>query len=208
MRTPSSSLLPRQALWVVVVGFALGGCQCKCGNTISTNTGGGSGGSSGGGTGGSGAGGGSATGGGTGTGGGSYDGGPIVGNVPPGGFNLDGGSTDGGPSEGGNGVSMTPDGGLTLNTNTQEFYFMWIANNDHGWVSKYDTRTGKEVGRYWSVIPLDCYSSPGNLKGPPCSERQGQRVDAATCPTTPAAPRSTSTATCGWPTARWTCRAR
>ncbi len=174
MRTSSHPGFQRSTFWALVVAFALGGCQCsKCGNTISTNSGGGSGGHSGGGSGG-----GSGTGGGTGTGGGAggtggganYDGGPIVGTVPPGGFNLDGGSTDGGPSEGGNGVSMTPDGGLTLNTNSQEFYFMWIANNAQGWVSKYDTRTGKEVARYWSVFPLDCYSSPGNLKGPPCTE--------------------------------------
>src|SRR5207302_10064581 len=55
-------------------------------------------------------------------------------------------------------------GNVTLNTGTLEFHFMWIANSSQGTVSKYDTRTGKEVGRYYSVVPKDC----SNSLGPPC----------------------------------------
>ncbi|MFT3835580.1 MAG: hypothetical protein QM723_01110 [Myxococcaceae bacterium] len=149
---------------------------CKCGSTISTSAGGG--GQSGGGSasdggtgGGGGSGGGSSTGGGSGGGGSiTIDAGPTITVIDPHGFNLDAGFTDGGLNEGGNGVSMGPDGGITLNTSSQEFYFMWIANNSMGWVSKYDTRTGKEVGRYWSVFPKDCWSAAGTVKGPPCSQ--------------------------------------
>jgi hypothetical protein len=72
---------------------------------------------------------------------------------------------DGGDSSTSSGVTLDPDGGIILNSGSQQFYYMWIANNDHGWVSKYDTRTAKEVARYWSVIPKDC----ANSTGPPCT---------------------------------------
>ncbi|MEW5743730.1 MAG: hypothetical protein AB1938_32760, partial [Myxococcota bacterium] len=100
--------------------------------------------------------------GGSGGGGGGFDAGDgtTTGGVPPGGFTLDGGA-----SGSGTGVKLDPMGNVVLSTGSTELYFMWIANDANGWVSKYDTRTGKEVGRYWSVIPKDCANSPG----PPCA---------------------------------------
>jgi len=88
---------------------------------------------------------------------------------PPGSFNLDGGITDGGLIEIGTGVGVNDAGYVVLNSNSTELYFMWIANDSQGWVSKYDTRTGKEVGRYYSVVPRDCYSAAGQPKGIPCA---------------------------------------
>ncbi len=52
-------------------------------------------------------------------------------------------------------MKVDPNGHVVLSTGSQEFHFMWIANNNQGWVSKYDTRTGREVGRYFSVVPQD-----------------------------------------------------
>lgn len=94
--------------------------------------------------------------------GGSLDGGDGTETlkVPPGGFRLDGGS-----GEQGSGVTQDPNGNLVLSSGAAELHFMWIANSAHDWVSKYDTRTGKEVGRYFSVIPKDCAGSAG----PPCA---------------------------------------
>lgn len=140
------------------------GCQCQgCDNTVvirrDGGTGAGDGGLTGGGTGAGGGGG--ATGGGGG-GGMSFDAGDgttTIG-IGPGMFTLDGGA--GGF---GTGVKLDPSGNIVLNQGSTEFHFMWIANDVQGWVSKYDTRTGKEVGRYFSVIPKDCANSPG----PPCA---------------------------------------
>ena len=64
-------------------------------------------------------------------------------------------SLDGGTGGVGNGVSLAPDGGIMLSTNSAELHFAWIANSSAGTVSKFDTRTGNEVARYYSVIPLD-----------------------------------------------------
>jgi streptogramin lyase len=141
---------------------SVSGCACQCGNTITIRSDGGSGaggGSTGGGA--TGGGGGGATGGGA-TGGGTVDGGDgttTVG-IGPGMFTLDGGA--GGQ---GDGVKLDPNGHVVLNQGSAQFHFMWIANDAQGWVSKYDTRTGKEVGRYFSVIPKDC----ANSAGPPCA---------------------------------------
>ncbi len=134
-----------------LVTFSLVGCNCNCGGPTRND-----GGPSDGGTGGSGE-------------GVDAGDGTITIHVPPGSFNLDGGSTDGGGDEQGSGVKLNPNGFIVLNSGSTEFYFMWIANNSEGWVSKYDTRTGKEVGRYWSVVPRDCYSALGLPKGLPCA---------------------------------------
>lgn len=157
--------------------LSVAGCQCQCGNTVvirndaGTGTGGGTG-LDGGAGGGTGAGGG--IGGGGGGGGMIFDAGDgtTTGTVGPGTFTLDGGV--GGQ---GDGVKLDPNGFVVLNQGSADFYFMWIANDARGWVSKYDTRTGKEVGRYWSVIPKDC----ANSAGPPCAGGQvhGMRADAS-----------------------------
>lgn len=151
----------RAAFFAAVVVFSMAGCQCQCNKVVIGNNDGGTGGGSGAGTGGGSGGGGSAGGSGGGTGGGidAGDGTTTIG-IGPGQFTLDGGS--GGT---GDGVKLDPNGFVVLNQGSAEFYFMWIANDARGWVSKYDTRTGKEVGRYWSVIPKDC----SNSSGPPCA---------------------------------------
>lgn len=153
-------------LWATVAAVALitGGCQCNCaGNGNIGGSGGGSGNSDGGNTDGGGGGGGS---GGAGGGGGFFvdaGDGTTTGGVNPGGWLLDGGMGDFA-----SGVTLDPMGNLVLNTGSTEFHFMWIANSLTDWVSKYDTRTGKEVGRYFSVIPKDCAGSAG----PPCASGQ------------------------------------
>ncbi len=161
-------------VFAAVALLSIAGCQCQqCGNVIRITTDGGAGGgdgdggpSSDGGLGG-GAGGGTATGGGAGGGGGgsTFDAGDGTSTVMigPGTFTLDGGS--GGSGEG---VKLDPNGFVVLNQGSSEFRFMWIANDVRGWVSKFDTRTGKEVGRYYSVIPKDC----SNSGGPPCAGGQ------------------------------------
>lgn len=150
----------RSALIVAFAVLSVAGCQCQCSNTVTLSDGGtGAGGGSG--DAGGGAGGGT-TGGGTG-GGTTFDAGDgttTVG-VGDGGFTLDGGTATGT----GSGVTLDPMGHIVLSTGSTELYFMWIANDARGWVSKYDTRTGKEVGRYFSVIPKDC----ANSAGPPCA---------------------------------------
>ena len=45
-------------------------------------------------------------------------------------------------------VGVDPDGNLLLESNTIEAEFAWISNNSAGTVSKFDTTTGNEVGRY------------------------------------------------------------
>jgi hypothetical protein len=100
--------------------------------------------------------------------GGFTDGGPLpdagdgttsVG-VPPGGFVLDDGS-----GAVGDGVMVDPSGHLVLNSGHLQLDFAWIANANQGTVSRYDTRTGKEVGRYLAVIPRDGLGNPVALTG-------------------------------------------
>lgn len=151
------------ALWVLFGVMSVAGCTCNCTSTVVVGDGGAGGGAGGlGGGGGAGGGSGGGSGGGVGGGGITFDAGDgtTVGGVPPGGFTLDGGA-----SGSGTGVKLDPSGNVVLSTGSTELHFMWIANDANGWVSKYDTRTGREVGRYWSVIPKDCANSPG----PPCA---------------------------------------
>jgi len=136
--------------------------DCKAVTVCTGGTGGGSGTGGAGGSGGRGGGAGSS----------NVDGGDGTTHNPTGpgsggpGFQLDGG----GNSQG-TGVKLEPDAGyIVLNSGSSEFYFMWIANDAQGWVSKYDTRTGREVGRYYSSIPKDCAGSAG----PPCANGGGQ----------------------------------
>jgi hypothetical protein len=68
----------------------------------------------------------------------------------PGDFSLDGGA-----SGIGKGVILAPDGGVMLGNNSAALHFAWIANASAGTVSKFDTQTGNEVARYYSVIPMD-----------------------------------------------------
>lgn len=89
--------------------------------------------------------------------GGPNDGGPS-GSFGPGDFAL-----DGGPGGSGDGVQLNPDGGISLNSNDTRLHFAWIANNTAGTVSKFDTRTGQEVARYYTVVPRD---GTGGTTGP------------------------------------------
>ncbi len=49
------------------------------------------------------------------------------------------------------GVGVNPMGDIVLDSSTIENHFLWIANDHDGTVTKLDTRTGAEVGRYASV---------------------------------------------------------
>jgi hypothetical protein len=163
-----------RTLFLVSLMVFLNACQCQTKPGVDggqpgggTNRDAGSGGSSGGGSA-TGAGGSSNLGGGA----EPFDAGDgtTTGGLDPGGFRLDAGA-DGT----GDGVKLNPAGHVVLNSGSNQFYFMWIANNSAGWVSKYDTRTGKEVGRYFSVIPKDCSNSP---MGPPCAGGQVHQLKA------------------------------
>lgn len=104
-------------------------------------------------------------GGGTRDGGGPEDpdgGGTSVG-VPPGRFDLDAGVNTGAVTV--DGVQVDPDGNIILGGGSTALAFAWIANNNAGTVSKYDTRTGREVGRYHAVIPVDGRGQPNGLRG-------------------------------------------
>jgi streptogramin lyase len=46
------------------------------------------------------------------------------------------------------GLAVAPGGGLTLGTNTEAIPFIWVANSAANTVSRLDTTTGREVGRY------------------------------------------------------------
>ncbi|MBN1208146.1 MAG: hypothetical protein JXB05_25010 [Myxococcaceae bacterium] len=80
------------------------------------------------------------------------DAGTTLGGRPDGGFSLDGGTS---ATSGGENVQVDPEGNIVLGGGKTELAFAWIANNAQGTVSKYDTRTGKEVGRYHAAIPID-----------------------------------------------------
>lgn len=70
--------------------------------------------------------------------------------VTPGTFTLDP-SSPGNPT--GDGVDVDPANGIVLRADTSALYYMWVANHSNGTVSKFDTRTGKEIARYHSVVP-------------------------------------------------------
>ena len=160
-------------LVVLAVALSVTGCQCQCGNTVVIKKDGGTG--AGGGDGGLGGGAGGGGTGGAGGGGVLIDGGDGTNTL---GFGPDAGNgftLDGGAGGQGDGVKLDPNGHVVLNQGSAEFYFMWIANDAQGWVSKYDTRTGREVGRYFSVIPKDC----SNSAGPPCAGGQINQMQAS-----------------------------
>ncbi|GMV44539.1 MAG: hypothetical protein AMXMBFR64_62550 [Myxococcales bacterium] len=52
------------------------------------------------------------------------------------------------PANSSKGVILTPEGWLTLAESSYSLHFIWIANSAEGTVSKLDTLTGKELGRY------------------------------------------------------------
>jgi streptogramin lyase len=55
------------------------------------------------------------------------------------------------PGVNADGVGLDENGDLILDTTTFSNFFIWVANDPEGTVSKIDTRTGKEVARYASV---------------------------------------------------------
>lgn len=68
------------------------------------------------------------------------------------------------------GLQLDPAGNLTLKEGGEqiELSFLWVANSDEGTVSKINTRTGKEEGRYISALTS---ASPRN-RGHAPSQRQ------------------------------------
>jgi len=56
------------------------------------------------------------------------------------------------PAESGEGDSSlapAPDGAVTLGSGRVDSHFIWVPNSNEGSVSRWDTRSGKEVSRYW-----------------------------------------------------------
>jgi hypothetical protein len=97
------------------------------------------------------------------------DGGPVTigfGNIDggAGGFSLDGGNA----GSYGNGVTVDPNGRVTLSSTDVQLNFALIANWTMGTVSKYDTKNLlpdggiHEVARYVSVIPIDGMGNPNH----------------------------------------------
>jgi hypothetical protein len=73
---------------------------------------------------------------------------------------------DGGPGGSGDGVRLLPDGGVALDSQDTRLHFAWIANSSNGTVSKFDTKTNKEVARYYTVVPRDGAGSTSGSVGP------------------------------------------
>jgi len=92
------------------------------------------------------------------------DAGVTIPGRPDGGFAGDAGT---GPLSGGDNVQVDPEGNIVLGGGQTELAFAWIANNDANTVSKYDTRNGKEVGRYHAAIPIDGRTKPDGTIGYP-----------------------------------------
>jgi len=70
----------------------------------------------------------------------------------------------------------TSGGNITLHPNGtgENFDYMWLANTEGGYVSKYDTRTGEEKARYLVIYPRGC--RPGSGAG--CTTQDNGLVDA------------------------------
>jgi streptogramin lyase len=92
------------------------------------------------------------------------DAGTTIRGRPDGGFPPDAGT---GPLTGGDNVQVDPEGNIVLGGGRTELAFAWIANNDQNTVSKFDTRTGREVGRYHTAIPIDGRPKPDGTIGYP-----------------------------------------
>jgi hypothetical protein len=105
---------------------------------------------------------------------GDADAGTSVG-VPPGNFDLDAGVANGTVSV--DGVQVDPEGNIILGGGSTALAFAWIANNNAGTVSKYDTRTGREVGRYHAVVPVDGKNQPNGLSGRDANNPSRTAVD-------------------------------
>jgi streptogramin lyase len=61
------------------------------------------------------------------------------------------------------GVKQDPRGFVVLDSGEVRLGFAWLANVGAGTVSKIDTKTGKEVARYYSVFPIDGMGKPTGL---------------------------------------------
>jgi hypothetical protein len=61
------------------------------------------------------------------------------------------------------GVILDKDGNITLGQAQQTFLHVWIANTVEGTVSKLDAETGKELGRYPSVIQNGIDTAVGEM---------------------------------------------
>jgi hypothetical protein len=57
--------------------------------------------------------------------------------------------------QGTDGLVENPEGGLELSSESFDFTYLWIANSEEGTVSKIDTRSGQETGRYVSALGGD-----------------------------------------------------
>ncbi|MBM4381084.1 MAG: hypothetical protein FJ086_17565, partial [Deltaproteobacteria bacterium] len=94
------------------------------------------------------------------------------GGVPPGGFSLDAGNITGTVD----GVTVDENGFVVLGGADVELRVMWIANASESTISRYDTRTGREQGRYVAAFPRDGLGQPNGLTGNPASGHSPSRT--------------------------------
>ena len=73
----------------------------------------------------------------------------IVRNLPTWGLNTEGAGIQG------DGVKADEGGSLVFDKDTR-MYHMWLPDLSNGLVSKFDLKTGEELARYHSVIPISC----------------------------------------------------
>ncbi|MCL2178459.1 MAG: hypothetical protein FWC28_06130 [Proteobacteria bacterium] len=73
-----------------------------------------------------------------------------------------------GAVENGGNITLRP--GVTR----ENLHYMWLANTEQGYVSKYDTNTGREVARYLTIFPRGCSETNS---GADCSTQDNGLVD-------------------------------
>ena len=94
------------------------------------------------------------------------------GGVAPGGFSLDAGNITGTVD----GVTVDANGHVVLGGADVELRTMWIANAAAGTISRFDTRTGREQGRYVAAFPRDGLGQPNGLTGDPAAGHSPSRT--------------------------------
>ena len=70
-------------------------------------------------------------------------------------------------ANGSDGLVENDEGGLELDAGQLDIDFLWVANSEEGTVSKIDTRTGQEIGRYPSARRLNNNMPASSATCPP-----------------------------------------
>ena len=74
------------------------------------------------------------------------------------------------------GVFLDPDGNVRPLKAGENLHYMWLANTDEGYVSKYDTNTGREVARYLVIFPFQC---EGSESGKQCTKKNNGLISSS-----------------------------